>query len=188
MLPTATRRNPPGKKPIPWPREFPPRRTMTSSSRAPSPSTARAASSTSSGATSATCRCFMENIESVTIVDRRRSHWGVKGPGEYHGRMGFRHHRRRSRRSHRLDVGGGLERPQQRAHRIPRFAATAAARSSRRRSPTTRPPARSASSIAKLFQREPKIQARQRSAALQATHGDRRNPDLRTPVAAPRAN
>ena len=60
---------------------------------------ARPTSCSRSGATSSSCRRFMDHLVSVQQLDERRSHWVAKAPGRPHGRVGRGDHQRDSRTS-----------------------------------------------------------------------------------------
>ena len=103
---------------------------------------------------------FMDNIESVQVYDARRSHWKVKGPAGSTVEWDSRDHRRRAGRSDRLDIRGRRRGSQQRPHRVSRH-------QQRRGTQVTvnivydPPVGKLGKAVAKLFGREPNIQARQ---------------------------
>ena len=47
---------------------------------------------------------FLHHVESVKVLDDRRSHWAVRAPAGIHRRVGRRDHQRRTELSHRLAI------------------------------------------------------------------------------------
>ena len=102
---------------------------------------------------------FMDNIVEISAVDATTSHWVVKAPGGKTVEWDATRHRGSAGRSDRLGIGRRRRRAQQRAASNSAMPARAAP-SSPRRSSTIRRRGIVGKLIAKMFQREPAIQAR----------------------------
>ena len=130
---------------------------------------------------------FMENIESVDVMDGNRSHWVVRGAGGHGPGVGLAVITEdvpgeviawRSVEGASVDNSGRIEFRDSSNGRGTVVSVTIA----------YDPPGGTLGKVfAKIFRREPKIQARHGSAPLQAAHGNRRDcrPRRRTPTPRP---